>query len=301
MLRSKSSSADEAWSTRAVYLRTPKPVYRSADLGLVTTFAAQKFIRVVATLLADNPKAVAGCLSKPEVLCRLLKYHLPVSADLVKEPRWQFDSLIVRLRNQSLTAKSSETLGIKIHDDIFPLAAHIYNSPDLLAAAASTGHAVRVRQTSIIETRNTGNRLRCIRFVLYDMVEGENLAQVIEAGTYRLQDLRKMLKVAFQAMLSVGIHPLLRDLSDFTLTKSGRPRLVMTDYNALIECTRSGPYSTNGVTAIVSPIIDVLIGQQYRRYSGAVNAAKNATERLGVPSSAHQTPSREYNAGRRNE
>ena len=148
------------------------------------------------------------------------------TAWIAKRPRWPQDSCIVRFDDSSLS--------IKIHPDVYPIAAHIYSDRSLIEAVNGSGVAARIRETRTVGAAPGKERLRV---VLFEFVSGQSLKVAMKGQGGLSLRLRSAFEICVAALLDAGIHPLIKDLTDFQIVEDQiRTSCVMTDHNAMIDC-----------------------------------------------------------------
>lgn len=177
------------------------------------------------------------------------------SVEVLKPPRWLDDSLILKINR-------IKPLVLKIHEDKYPLAAHIYNKrPEALF---ETGYVAQLVDTWVIEQEG-----KMYRFVLYEYVEGVSLGEAVKgASEAQIGEYRRLLKECVASLLKVGVNVFVRDLDDFIITTDdlGNRKVVLTDFNAILDCSLASSYSRIHVMDIVSSIIDIVVTPDYRPF-----------------------------------
>jgi len=181
--------------------------------------------------------------------------------DLIKSPRWNDDALLCRI--SPLNNQLSYKLAIKMHENKYPLADHIYNNKKLLRAVSLSGAA-----TNIVSTRTFRNEGIQFRGTIYDYIEGRSLGSLLStADEEKIIKLRTSLKKCVMRLLDEGVNVFVRDLDDFIAKEiNGDYRILLTDYNATMDCSRSKKYSRKKIMDVISPIIDKLITKDYKPF-----------------------------------
>ncbi len=70
-------------------------------------------------------------------------------------------------------------------------------------------------------------------------------------------------------MLKIGVNAFVRDLSDFLVVNNKKAdgfRIVLTDFNAILDCSNSNRYSRENIMSVVDPIIDELVSSNYKPF-----------------------------------
>lgn len=177
---------------------------------------------------------------------------------LIKKPKWEDDALLFKVEPQSPDLTYSWT--VKIHEDKYPLASHVYDSKELLHKLSCSGNTTEILATQSVEA----DKLQ-FRTVIYEYLDGTPLDKmVVNADEQKLDTLRDGLKKCVAPLLKQGINVFVRDLGDFLVTQNNR--VYLTDFNAIMDCSNSNPYSRERVMEIVSSVIDKLISQNYKPF-----------------------------------
>ncbi|MDY7574649.1 hypothetical protein [Actimicrobium sp. CCI2.3] len=186
--------------------------------------------------------------------------ELPYTISCIKKPRWEDDALIIRVQNPD---KKDEDYSVKLHEDKYPLASHIYDNKDLLLKISNSGFAAKVRKTFI----ESGESYQ-FRSVIYDYVDGKPMGSLVKNGKDEdLIKLRKSLKECVSGLLQKGVNVFVRDLDDFMVSsKDGVLKSVITDYNAVMDCSSANSYSRTRINDIIFPVIDKVVTKDYKPF-----------------------------------
>ena len=198
------------------------------------------------------------------LLYGLRKFTL-ASPAIVKTPAWMHDSTIVRLSPAETPSLCSAPLAIKIHPDLYPLASHLYHSPHLLRRLARSIHAA-----TVLATFTTVRNDLPYRVVIYEFVAGNPLDTLIPSSTDDdLREFRLLLRCCTSALLRLGLNPFIKDLGDFVLVRSraATPRAVLTDYNALLDCSRAPLAARTGIMTVLDDVIERVVSRSYKPYT----------------------------------
>jgi len=182
---------------------------------------------------------------------------------LIKKPKWRDDALIFKIDSKD---KKTNPYVVKIHEDKYPLASHIYNDVALIDKISGSGHAAK-----IIKTFSIVNADIKFRVVIYDYLNGSSLASLLQNATeQQILELRRELKHCVGGLLKLGVNVFVRDLSDFHVIsnkKDGILKIVLTDFNAILDCSNSDEYSRVRIMDIIDSIIDKLVSPDYKPFN----------------------------------
>ena len=65
----------------------------------------------------------------------------------------------------------------------------------------------------------------------------------------------------------MGVNPFIRDLADFIVVKDGsEERVVLTDYNALMDCHNASEYSRSEIMSIMDSVIEKTVTKNYKSF-----------------------------------
>ena len=176
-----------------------------------------------------------------------------VKASILKKPKgWEKDAVILLLE-----LENNRKVCLKLHEDTYPAASHIYNQPALLKKIHETGHMSRVFCSSSIPIKNNH-----IRSVLYEFVEGQPLDTLVYmANPQALEHYRSLVREAFSKILLAGGNFFLGDSGDWIYQKAsqGKPaRVVGTDWNAVFDVSRSHTYSRN-LDFVINTVVNLKV------------------------------------------
>lgn len=185
--------------------------------------------------------------------------YLGYKCSVLKEPRWADDAFIIRISHNS-----SLDFTVKIHYDKYPMASHVYNSPDLLSKLEQCLFSSTIVETFIIPNGNLKN----IRFVFYKYVDGTPLDKlVVGASEEMIVMYRELLKECVENLFKIGFNPFIRDLGDFILVEeSGIKRVILTDYNTLVDCSNSHSHTREEIMDIIEYIIHKTVSPNYKPF-----------------------------------
>lgn len=177
--------------------------------------------------------------------------------NILKSPRWSDDAVIVK----ALYDNAAYT--IKIHYDKYPLACHMYNSPKLIEKLRQCRYITHIYNSFVIN--NNGQNIRC---VIYPFVNGETLEKRLQKSEESdLPYLRSMLKKCTIELFRFGVNPFIRDLADFIVTNDNNEEIVvLTDYNALMDCHNATLESREEIMTIMDTVIEKIIDKQYKPF-----------------------------------
>ena len=182
---------------------------------------------------------------------------------LIKNPKWKDDALLFKVEPVSKNVNYQWT--IKIHEDKYPLASHIYDTKEFLNRISCSGFASKIIKTSIVK-----NKKIQFRVVMYEYLDGESLSDLIPKSTNKeILLLRKALKKCVKSLLLGGrVFAFVRDLDDYFVIKEKKDkyRICLTDYNAILDCSNSNKYSRENVLTIIDYVIDNLVTKDYEPY-----------------------------------
>lgn len=210
---------------------------------------------------------LAETTHEPTKMKRLLEDDGSLIANVIKAPRWDHDSAVWRI----VTSASNEgDLGLKIHPEMFPLASHLYESPKIIEQLANEGLTARIRRSYVTNERP-------LRVTIYDWVRGIPLGRLVANPDSDIAACREALHSAANSFLMLGIHPLIRDLDDYIVTNyaPGSVRLVTTDVNGLLDCSRSSIESRRRASVLLEAIIAAVVRRDYSPYEGAEIASSS--------------------------
>ncbi len=178
--------------------------------------------------------------------------------ELIKNPKWEDDALIFRVKPNNVDL--TYDLVIKLHEDKYPLANHIYNNQDILTKIGLSGKATNIIKTNEMQATNN-----IYRYVMYDYISGITLGKLVKkVDTKEISKLRNSLKDCVNSLLDIGINVFVRDLDDFIVYKNNSNYTTcLTDYNAIMDCSNASKYSREKIKGIVGNIIDNLVDKDY--------------------------------------
>ncbi|MED0658289.1 hypothetical protein P4S75_13445 [Anoxybacillus ayderensis] len=178
---------------------------------------------------------------------------------VLKEPRWVDDAFIVKISDSN-----SSDFTLKIHYDKYPMASHVYNSPHLLSKLERCLFSTTIVETFIIPNGHLNN----IRFVFYEYIDGIPLDKlVVGASGEMIATYRELLKECVENLFKIGFNPFIRDLGDFILVEeSGIQRVILTDYNTLVDCSNSHSHAREEIMDIIEYIIYKTVSSDYRPF-----------------------------------
>jgi FkbM family methyltransferase len=179
---------------------------------------------------------------------------------ILKEPKWEDDAFITRI--QPATELTYDWT-IKVHEDKYPLASHIYDSPQRLHDLSTSRAAADVFDTLTIPARD-----HQFRAVMYRYMDGEPMDKVVPSATEgELASYRDALKDSVHALMDLGFNVFVRDLGDFIVEEDGDGHAVtLTDFNAIMDCGGANEYSRNNVLSIIDHVIDRLVDNAYEPF-----------------------------------
>lgn len=161
---------------------------------------------------------------------RVKGYH----AEVLKKSRWKNDAMIFKLAG----IDGGSCYSVKIHPDVFPLCSHIY-CDDTVDKINSTGATTKIIDTFLVCSDD-----KKFRVVVYQFLDGTPLRKAMaenkidrESAVSKLIDLERKLS-------AVKTYLILRDQNDFLLLESGR--LVLTDWNAIVDVSNASTESLDG-------------------------------------------------------
>lgn len=181
-----------------------------------------------------------------------------VKFEILKSPRWIDDAIILK------ATIGIQKFTIKIHYDKYPLACHMYNSPELLEKLKRCNYISHIEKTFVCRNINQ----EFIRCVIYHYVDGDTLERHVK--TCKQQDivkLQNLLKQCTYELFKIGVNPFIRDLADFIVVKDdNEERVVLTDYNALMDCHNASEYSRSEIMSIMDTVIEKTVTKNYKSF-----------------------------------
>ncbi len=170
---------------------------------------------------------------------------------LLKKSRWEDDAVIF------LLDLNEKMYSIKIHFEKYPLASHIYNSQDKLDILSKTMYISHIINTVICDNVKKEK----IRIVIYEYVEGVPLDKKIKNATNDdIVEYQHQLYKCCSELMLLGFNVFIRDLGDFIV---GKDHIILTDYNAIMECGNSSIEARYGVLDIIDFVIKKVLNNDY--------------------------------------
>lgn len=227
---------------------------------------------------------INDCLQKCNSLCTpsldrskwffrfvtLLEEQTDLPLTVIKNFRWEFDSVIFYLPEGIFT---DQAIAIKIHDELFPIASNILDNPILLKKMEAAGEiAVKILTTFLINNENPIP----MRVIIYEYICGIDALQYIQSNGHRIYDIISAFEICIKGLLAIGIHPYLKDLSDFIISESneGIIKVRLVDLNAAIDISKSSTYSRTGIMSFLHPVIVRFVDIKKPPYSGVMESLK---------------------------
>lgn len=198
----------------------------------------------------------------------LLEEQTDLPLKVIKNFRWEFDSVIFYLQAGVLT---DQAIAIKIHDELFPIASNILDNSTLLKKMEASGeNAAKILTTFLINNENPTP----LRVIIYEYIYGIDALQYIQSNGHRINDIISAFETCIRGLLSIGIHPYLKDLSDFIISESneGIIKVCLVDLNAAIDISKSSAYSRTGIMLFLHPIIVRFVDIKKPPYSGVMES-----------------------------
>ena len=170
---------------------------------------------------------------------------------LLKKSRWEDDAVIF------LLDLKEKLYSIKIHFEKYPLASHIYNSPDKLNILSKTMYISHIIYTTICDNI----KIEIIRIVIYEYIEGVPLDKKVKsASNADIAEYQRQLYKCCSELMLLGFNVFIRDLGDFIVAKD---HIILTDYNAIMECENSSIEARYGVLNIIDFVIKKVLNNDY--------------------------------------
>ncbi len=205
-------------------------------------------------------KVISNSQDLSDVVEIFLNYNQEnIEFEILKFPRWSDDAIIVK------TSYNHNEFTLKIHYDKYPLACHMYNSPELLEILRQCKYISHIENTYAICNKN-GQTIRC---VIYPFIKGETLEKRLQKSEENdMPYLRELLKKCTVELFKIGVNPFIRDLADFIVTKDDDDNeiVVLTDYNALMDCHNATQESRNEIMSIMDTVIEKIVDKQYKPF-----------------------------------
>lgn len=169
---------------------------------------------------------------------------------LAKKSRWEDDSNIYRLESNSIN------LAIKMHEELFPIASHLYESTDKIEILNNSGRLVKVYDSELYKQNST-----FYRFLFFEFKEGLTLDKAFtEPEENKIISYKNMWIDCIKDLLILGFHPFIKDMSDFMIIKEDVvEKVILLDHNALFDCTNSSKVSRQKVQKIIEYIVEKVI------------------------------------------
>lgn len=210
---------------------------------------SKKFFEAIAEIRAlnfiDNDQLTSLQKNKEKIT----KYF-----QIIKEPRWEDDALILKWSH------CEPIVTIKIHQEKYPLASHIYNCKELIQKINKSNYLPTIVHTEVFTSNN-----KLYRLLAYEFIQGEPLGKLCNQKPDSISEFKSQLKNLVENLLQIGFNAFVRDLDDFLITKKG---IKLTDLNALIDVSNSSNESRSGVKEIIFNVIDKIVVKEYKRFSG---------------------------------
>ena len=194
-----------------------------------------------------------------EIADKIKSIKVPnIKFEILKSPRWADDAIILK------STAGSQKFTIKIHYDKYPLACHMYNSPKLLEKLKQCNYISHIEKTFICKNTNQ----EFIRCVIYHYIDGDTLEKnVRKCKPQDIIKLQNLLKKCTCELFKMGVNPFIRDLADFIVVKDGsEERVVLTDYNALMDCHNASEYSRSEIMSIMDSVIEKTVTKNYKSF-----------------------------------
>lgn len=226
---------------------------------ITSTYDQNSFLSEIEHRLRDHLKGIKNIrLSYEDIKSSFKDSSLAISC--VKTPKWEDDAIIVRIQDPSDKTKD---VSVKIHEDKYPLASHIYDNKTLLKSVSESGHAAKVSNSF----SQPGEKYQ-YRAVIYDYLQGKPMGSLAKnADDATLMKLRSALKNCVSGLLQSGVNVFVRDLDDFIVVQDkGSLKAILTDYNAAMDCSGANLYSRTKITDIIFHVIDKVVSSNYKPF-----------------------------------
>jgi hypothetical protein len=176
---------------------------------------------------------------------------------LYKESRWECDATLIKMESLD-----DITQLMKVYEEKFPYASHMYEDKNVLEEISKSGLAVNITGTTVVDTGN-----KVYRIVLYDFIEGKDLAKYLGSASQSELDIYKdRLLMCLAGLLELGFMVELKDLADFLYVDD---RMILTDYNKLRDCRNATLFSKNGVKDFYTKKVEAMVTNDYVAYSAS--------------------------------
>ncbi|MBN1377515.1 FkbM family methyltransferase [Candidatus Woesearchaeota archaeon] len=187
--------------------------------------------------------------------------HKKYSVELIKKPKWEDDALIFKI--EPLTTELTYKWSVKIHEDKYPLASHVCDNEELLNRIICSDNAAEIINTSCVKGKDMQ-----FRITTYDYLKGKSLDSLLpDASDETILKLRNGLKKCVESLLKSGVNVFVRDLSDFIVVPKGDEyKVILTDFNAIMDCSNANKYSREKVMEIIGCIINKLVTGEYKPF-----------------------------------
>lgn len=181
-----------------------------------------------------------------------------VEFELLKSPRWSDDAVIFKVKYRDAFYT------LKIHYDKYPLACHIYNTKEYLELLNNCDYIAHITKTFSCKNK-TNHYIRC---VIYPYIDGVTLEKrILNCREDEIPYFRHLLFVCTENLFNLGFNPFIRDLADFIVTqKDDCETVVLTDYNALMDCHNSSEYSRKEIMSIMNAVIEGTVSKNYKAF-----------------------------------
>ncbi len=206
---------------------------------------------------------------------RVLLTHVAVQAFLLdggghadgvvvlKAPRWLDDSVILGVPRSGSCAGSDPRPAAKLLPDQYPVASHILACRGLLDEIAQAGLAPAIHRVRHVRSGDA----RPLLVVEFDFVSGTPLPTALHELPEQSAAIKAAVHACIAGLLDHGVHPFVRDLSDFVLSEERDGWVCrMVDHNAMWDCRRSSPASRSAALANVLFVLErqIINGTPYR-------------------------------------